>query len=87
MAAVATNMRLSWNTKAACWVIDISDSAGNPILQGVALVCGADLLEQFAYLDLGGQMIAQTDHATDAPPTYTNLGSSGHLLFLPTPTT
>lgn len=85
MATVTTRCALNWNRAALCWVLDIYDVNDVPILQGVPLVCGADLLEQFAYLGLEGQLLAQTDHATDTPPTYDNLGLAGHLYFLPVP--
>lgn len=80
MAAV--RIRLTFNTPANCWVADIRDADGNPVLMGVPVVTGTDLLGQFQYLGLGGQLIAQTDHAQDDVPTYGNLGTLGHLFFL-----
>lgn len=85
MAAIATNLSLAWNRKAQCWVVDIADSAGNPLVQGIALVCGSDLLEQLGYLGLGGALLAQTDNSPDTPPTYANLGDSSHVYFLSDP--
>ena len=67
-----------WNTAASVWVMDIADQDSNPVLQGIPMVGNTDLLEQFNYLNFGGRLIAQTDHDTDAPPTYDNLGTSGH---------
>lgn len=75
-------MTIKWNPPAACWVADLSDENGNAIISGVALVTGADLLEQFGYLRFGGQLVVQTDHDTDAVPTFTNLGTEGHFYFL-----
>jgi hypothetical protein len=71
-----------WNKVISCWAIDIADSGDVPILSGVPLVTGADLLEQFTYLGIGGQLVAQTDHDADAVPTFDNLGSTGHLYFV-----
>lgn len=79
---IGTILTFVWNKSAGCWVIDIDASGGVPILHGVPIVTGADLLEQFAYLGLGGALISQTDHDTDAVPTFTNLGTSGHLYFV-----
>lgn len=73
---------VKYNKAATCWVVDILDQDGNPILMGVPLVTGCDLLEQFAYLGFGLQMIAQTDFDTDAVPTFENLGREGHLYLL-----
>lgn len=82
MSIQVSSVRTKWNVPANCWMIDLFDADGNQILQGLALITGADLLEQFAYLGLGGQIVAQTDHDTDAVPTFENLGSSGHMYYL-----
>lgn len=70
-----------WNRYASCWQADIADVNDNPVLDGVMLVTGADLLGQFEYLGFGGLLTASTDHDADAVPTFTNLGSEGHLYF------
>jgi predicted Zn-dependent protease with MMP-like domain len=64
------------------WLIDIADNAENNILCGVPLVTGHDLLEQYDYLGLGGQLFVQTDGDPDAIPTFQNLGLQGHLYFV-----
>lgn len=82
VAGVQYQLRLIWNTQNDAWTLDISDVNGNPILSGIPLVTGADLLEQFGYLDFGGQLIVQTDNDADAVPTLQNLGSTGNLFFV-----
>ncbi len=82
LAGVDYRITQRWNTFSSCWVIDIADAGDTPIVSGIPLVTGADLLESFAYLDIGGQLIVQTDHDTDAVPTFDNLGSTGHLYFV-----
>ena len=64
------------------WLLDIADQSGNDILCGAPLVTGHDLLEQYAYLDLGGQLFVQTDADPDAVPTFNNLGVESHLYFV-----
>lgn len=65
------------------WVMDIADQSGNPLVCGLALVTGADLLAQFAYLGLGGAMRVASDGADQgAVPTYTNLGQKSHLYWI-----
>ncbi len=44
------------------YVLDIADANGKPIVQGIPFVTGADLLAQYAYLGIGGQLIVQTDY-------------------------
>jgi predicted Zn-dependent protease with MMP-like domain len=64
------------------WLIDIADNAENNILCGVPLVTGHDLLEQYDYLGIGGQLFVQTDGDPDTVPTFQNLGLQGHLYFV-----
>lgn len=64
------------------WLLDIADQAGNVILCGAPLVTGHDLLHQYAYLGIGGQLIVQTDADHDAVPTFGNLGVESHLYFV-----
>lgn len=82
IAGVTYQLTVTWCDPAQCWVMNIADNAGNPILSGIPLVTGADLLEQFGYLEFGGQLIAQTDNDPTAVPTFQNLGSTGNLFFV-----
>lgn len=61
------------------WVLDIADSGGKPIIQGIPLVTGADLMAQYAYLGLGFSLYVQSDFDPTAAPTYDNLGQTAHL--------
>lgn len=65
------------------WTLDIGDSDENPIVGGIPLITGADLLEQYKYVGIPGQLIVQTDHDINAVPTYENLGINSHLYFIP----
>ena len=85
LAGVTYTLVVRWNTVVSYWVLDVYDSTGSTaILTGVPLVTGADLLAQYAYLEFGGQLVCQTDYDLLAPPTWTNLGTQGHLYFLVT---
>jgi hypothetical protein len=66
----------------ACWLLDISDQNSNPIVCGVPLVTGADLLEQYAYLNFGFILYCFSDGTlSSAIPTFANLGTTSHLFF------
>ncbi len=78
-------LHFNWNKRAACWVVDFFDSTNQfKVLCGIPLVTGADLLEQFLYLDLGRRafltaMTIGPGFSPDTVPTFTNLGVDGHL--------
>lgn len=70
------------------WFLDIADSAQNIIVSGLALVAGANILSPYAYLDLLGAqtygtiLFLYSDGADPfASPTYSNLGTTCHLLY------
>jgi hypothetical protein len=75
-------LRLQWNVFGNYWVLDLNDGLGNPLVLGVPIVTGADIMEQFQYLGLGGEFIVQTTNDVDAVPTFTNLGTSGNLYYV-----
>lgn len=83
LAGVNYNLRTYWNGPVGCWNMDIADADDNPILGGIALVTGADLLEQFGYLDFGGQLVVyDTVGPADAVPGFSGLGTTGGLYFV-----
>lgn len=83
LAGVTYKLTLMWrDAPYGGWTLDIADSAGNLILSGVSLVTGADLLAQYAYLGLGGELWVQTDSVPAEVPTFDNLGTDSHLYFV-----
>jgi len=84
LSGAVYTMQVRWNDASQCWVLDILDSTNKAILQGVPLVTGCNLLGEFAYLGIAGQLIVQTDNDAFAVPTFANLGSTGHLYYVVT---
>lgn len=83
LGGVGYVLRLTWCWPIQVWMLDIYNGTTLvPMLQGRPLVTGADLLEQFAYMGINGQLVVQTDHDTLAMPTFSNLGSLSHLYFV-----
>ena len=87
---ITYTLRFSWNSITQNWNVNFYDESGTiVVLKGVALVTGADLLEQFGYMDLGAQaiftvMTVGPDLSPDSVPTFRNLGIDGHL-YVTTP--
>jgi hypothetical protein len=80
---VTYTLTIFWCDPDGVWMLNIADSTGTPIVSGLPLITGADMLEQYEYLGIGGMLLAQTDFDWTLPPTFTNLGSTGHLYFVP----
>lgn len=65
------------------WVIDLADAAtSEPIVANLALITGADVLENLDYLGFEGSMIVFTDGNDLAVPTLDNLGTESNLYFV-----
>lgn len=84
------NLLLQWNVPNACWMMDILDQDNVPIIAGLPLVTGADLLSPFEYLEIGGsfdagQLQVQTTSDTFRVPTFDNLGTDGNLYWVTEP--
>lgn len=86
LSGVTYILTLSYrNVAMGGWVLDIGDASNNPILQGVPLVTGANLLAKYAYLGFVGALWVQTLDDPDAVPTFKNLGSDGQLFYVTSP--
>jgi hypothetical protein len=82
LGGVTYTLTSKWCAPAAAWTLDIADANGVALVSGIPLVTGVDLLEQYQYLGIAGQLVAQTDGDTFAVPTQSNLGVSGRLYFV-----
>lgn len=84
LGSTTYQMTVTYNGDSNTWTLDIAAVDGTPVLQGIPVITGCDLLEQYGYLNFGGQLLVQTDHDVDAVPTADNLGITSHLYFVPT---
>ena len=77
------NLRTYWCGPANCWVLDIDDANSSPLIHGVPVITGANLLQQYQDL-LPGQLLVISDHGPPgAVPTFDSLGATGHLYDIP----
>lgn len=70
------------NDPSGGWCLDIDDASNNPIVHGIPLVTGADLLAQYKHLGFTGKLVVQTTSNPDAVPTFANLGSDGQIYWV-----
>lgn len=64
------------------WTVDIADGGGNPLVGGIPLVTGADLLEQFRHLGFQGGLFVQGAAGPDALPTFEDLGFGSKVYWV-----
>lgn len=83
LAGVIYTLTVKWNDSAdAGWMIDIDDSSGNSIADGLPLVTGTDILAGLGYLGIGGSLYILTNGANPFDvPTLDNLGTDSNLYF------
>ena len=63
-----------------CWLLDLSDANDDPLVCGIPVITGADLLAQYAYLFATPfSLFALTDGDLAEPPHFYNLGTTGHI--------
>lgn len=70
------------NAGVGAWILTISDDQGNQLVS-FSLVAGIDLLEQYAYLGIGGALFVLNTSDPDDQPTFDNLGTDCQLYFAP----
>jgi len=74
-------MRLWWgDSDEPAWYLDVATDADVPLVRGVPLLPGADLLSQHRHLGVAGELYV----VADGPITYDSLGTSTRLYFVPT---
>jgi hypothetical protein len=69
----------TFTVDSAGWFLDIYNTIGVPIIQGLALVPQQNLLGQYKYLQLGFDLYLQGDGTVQGNPTYSNLGKNYSL--------
>ena len=83
LGGTSYQLTIFWNRAASTWVINLASADGTtPILSGIPLVTGTDLLSQYQYLGIAGSLTVQSDGDIDAMPTLDNLGTQSHLYFI-----
>lgn len=87
LAGVVYNITLKWCNAplGGGWVIDIADANDNPIINGIMMVTGLDLLAPYPQYNFGGQLIAKEHNPLLPGPAYADLGSDGRLFFVTVP--
>lgn len=76
-------LALRWRDAAmGGWVLDVADAAGTPLVAGIAMVTGTDLLGQHRHLGFTGGLYLVGVPDADAVPGFAGLGTDGRLVFV-----
>jgi hypothetical protein len=68
----------------AGWILDIGDVTGNPIICGIPIITGVNLLGQYDYLNFGGGLIVTLSGDTLSVG-YKDLGVNAQLYYVSLP--
>lgn len=80
LAGVTYRMSIWWRESATpCWMLDLAADDGSPLVNGIPMLPGADLLGQHKHLGVAGVLYV----LSDGDITFDSLGSSTKLYFLP----
>lgn len=77
---VMYNMNILW--RGTFWVLDLQDSGGAPLILGIPLVAGTNLLEQYNHMQLDFAMVVECDNPQQEYPTQYDLGATSHLYLI-----
>jgi hypothetical protein len=83
LAGIDYRLTLQWREAGLQgWLLDIADVNGDPIVCGIALVMGCNLLAQYSHLKFGGELWLWGGPDRSAPPTFDDLGVTKNLYFI-----
>ncbi len=82
LANVSYRLTTKWCAALEAWILDIAGPDNLPLVTGIPLITGTDLLAPFAYLGFGGSLFVQSSGNLDAVPGFNDLGTSGLVFFV-----
>lgn len=85
LADKSYRLSTSWCGAYGCWILDLAEPDGAPIVAGIPLVTGANLLSQYEHLGFGGKIFVQSSGDPKAVPGFADLGVSGIVFFVTDP--
>lgn len=80
LSGVTYQITMKWSAYGQSWIFDIADSDGVPIVSGISIVTGVDLLGQYEYLNFKGELRVNTDDGL--PPNFSNMGTTAKVYWV-----
>lgn len=79
---LSLTLTFQYNTIAKYWIMGVYDTpSGQPIVVGIPLLCGHDLLGQYQYLRIGSAYIVNIGDPTIETPNETNIADNFILVW------
>lgn len=69
------------DAEAGGWFLNLLTGNDVPLAMGLPMVTGLDLLQQYAYLNVGGELWVYSADPAEPEPTFDNLGTAVKLYF------
>lgn len=79
LSGTVWQMRIIWRDVAG-WVLDMLNASGAPVITGIPLLPGQDLLAQYGWLNPGGRLVVVTEDKQ--PPGETSPGQTAKFYWL-----
>lgn len=74
--------RISLIWREIYWIMDLQNERAEPVIGGIPLVTGTDLLAPFVWMGLGFQLWVVCGDAAQDYPSKTDLGDRSHLMVV-----
>jgi hypothetical protein len=82
---ITLGLGIRYNLVANYWVMSVSDSDGNLLIDSLPLVTGeypaSDILGQYEYLGIGSAFVVNVSNIDEDLPTDTTLGTDFYLMW------
>lgn len=75
-------LRWVWRDEASAWALDVSDSGGAPIVRGIPILPGLDLLGPYRHLGFVGKLYVQSEGDPLQEITYDGFGTVHKLYYV-----
>lgn len=82
LAGAARRLTVRWSDLTGLWLLDLASPEGDPILSGLPLLPGVDLLGQHKHLGFGGELWVQSLSDPNKTPDLESLGTDGLVFFV-----
>lgn len=82
LAGVDYRLTTVWNKASESWTLDIMKPDNTPIVTGIPIVTGSNLLHQYAYLGIAGKIFVQSAGDVTKIPGLADLGIGGLVFFI-----